>query len=147
MRRCPCTVRRIHYHILWLCYEDTPSLKMLSHLPDTPPRVSMWIRKMLVMVSARVRDTCIKGWERAHHLPLFFAKDAILQTRKELWWRVGTTALGVSFFLVTLTFYNSAGASFFLVTLTFYNSTGCFLLSGYSDVLQQHWVLPSFWLL
>jgi hypothetical protein len=41
MRRCPCTVRRIHYHVFWLCYVDTPSLKMLSHLHDTPPRVCL----------------------------------------------------------------------------------------------------------
>jgi hypothetical protein len=58
---------------------------------------------MLVMVSARVRDTYIKGEERAQHLPLFFAKAAILQTRKELRRRVGTTAPGVFFFLATLT--------------------------------------------
>lgn len=40
-------------------------------------------------------------------MPLFFAKAAILQTRKEMRWRVGTTATGVSFFLATLMFYSS----------------------------------------
>ena len=83
MLRCPCTVSRNHYHIFWLCYVDTPRVKMLSHLHDTPPR-------LCVCVDSRNACHCVSQGHRyihqgieAQRLPLSFAKAAIMQTRKE----------------------------------------------------------------